>query len=422
MLMLTKILSSIPVVVFGFLLVVSPLLARVIPGENGFRLFLPAAAGVVALLIVICYRHVRLHVLRAPALICIGIFMLFAVASVSWSINPDFAMFRWTHQVILLLTVVLPFVLVSRSLDLIATLHVICLIAMITNAFFVLTVPPSPVGHPGYFWHKQYLGMYASVTLILAVHELSGKWWQKTLAVISMVLATWLLFASQSKLSLGFVLMAPAWAGIAVFLAYRFRWSLSLLLAIPVLAFAGASALISNLPYRISWWLTGDPTFTGRSYIWQIIEQHADLKPWFGWGYQSYWLVPNSPILQEQSFVRDMLSSHNGYLDVRVQVGYVGLFLFVLFLISVFRQLDFLVRMDPLRSWLFAALGSFIIMVNYLDTTWLIAYDANWVLFIMIAAEGARLMNVRQEERMHSHSRPRLVRRKGSKVWVYARA
>ena len=65
---------------------------------------------------------------------------------------------------------------------------------------------------------------------------------------------------------------------------------------------------------RLSYMLYGDPTFTGRTIIWDFANYEISRRPLLGWGYQSFWLVgPDAPsIVDAPGFVKAMPNAHNG--------------------------------------------------------------------------------------------------------------
>jgi exopolysaccharide production protein ExoQ len=71
-----------------------------------------------------------------------------------------------------------------------------------------------------------------------------------------------------------------------------------------------------------------DVTFTGRTVLWQAILPVALANPILGVGYGSFWIKP--PISYDLSIMVN--ESHNGYLDIFVETGVVGLSLFLIFL------------------------------------------------------------------------------------------
>jgi exopolysaccharide production protein ExoQ len=79
-----------------------------------------------------------------------------------------------------------------------------------------------------------------------------------------------------------------------------------------------------------------DPTLTGRTVIWNaVLRTHTN--PLFGAGYESFWLGPR--LLRVWALAGGVNEAHNGYLEVYLNLGIVGLFLLVAFLISSYRTI-----------------------------------------------------------------------------------
>lgn len=73
-----------------------------------------------------------------------------------------------------------------------------------------------------------------------------------------------------------------------------------------------------------------DETLTGRSEIWATLIPFAMKRPIWGHGFGGFWT----------DAMRALISSnaHNGYLDVVLNIGFFGLFLFAMFLLSCCRR------------------------------------------------------------------------------------
>ena len=78
-----------------------------------------------------------------------------------------------------------------------------------------------------------------------------------------------------------------------------------------------------------------DATFSNRSIIWDILEEHIRLSPILGSGYGAYWIgdVPTSPssIFPSRMYMYPT-EAHNGYLEIVNDLGFVGLLCLVGFL------------------------------------------------------------------------------------------
>jgi hypothetical protein len=82
---------------------------------------------------------------------------------------------------------------------------------------------------------------------------------------------------------------------------------------------------------------------TGRLDIWADVSELAARRPWFGWGYSSPWLPGAVPF--DEPVVRngvEQLQAHNAWLDVWLQLGVVGVVLFVGLVVSVLWRCWFL--------------------------------------------------------------------------------
>jgi len=72
-----------------------------------------------------------------------------------------------------------------------------------------------------------------------------------------------------------------------------------------------------------------DTTLTGRTGIWQRLLPMAKQNLWFGKGYNMFW----TPKILDMMQVNE---AHNGYLEIVLNTGLVGLFLFFLFILSAY--------------------------------------------------------------------------------------
>jgi hypothetical protein len=99
----------------------------------------------------------------------------------------------------------------------------------ILNIFFVLGNDPSIVtgykGYPGYFLGKNYLGEFSAIAFLLSLHEMLYPRLRRVLGIIFVVIATSLLFLSNSKTAFGLALFAPFLAGLTLIAVKRTRIS-----------------------------------------------------------------------------------------------------------------------------------------------------------------------------------------------------
>jgi O-antigen ligase len=78
-------------------------------------------------------------------------------------------------------------------------------------------------------------------------------------------------------------------------------------------------------------WSGRDPTLTGRTLIWQVTWELIQQRPILGYGYGAFWLEGGEPASVLQEAVRWATpTAHNGYMDLLLELGFVGLILFAL--------------------------------------------------------------------------------------------
>jgi O-antigen ligase len=324
-------------------------------------------------------------------------YLAFAGISVLWASSPELSFSRYVLQVTIVTSIVLPALLAARTADMIRGVFLCFAFASILNICFVLNQTPvfwenESIGYPGYLGAKGLLGECAAIAFLLSLHEMLYPGWRRAFSIIVAGIAIYLMVVSQSKGSLGLALLAPFLAGLTLLAAKKMRISpAAVLLSIPVCYFVLAS-IVGNLINRISWYLYGNYTLSGRTFIWDFANIEIARKPLLGWGYQSFWLVgPDAPsVVDAPGWIKAMPSAHNGYLDTMLDTGYVGLALLVIFIFTTVYASGRLVDREPARGWLLLSLALFIILTNFLESTWMHGMDMPWLIFVIAAAEAGR--------------------------------
>jgi len=339
-----------------------------------------------------------------PHLICLFAYLAFAGASVLWAFSPDRSLIRFVQQVMVITSIVLSAMLSARAADMIRGLFLCFAFALILNIPFVLggyvTIVPYAsshgsalvnIGYQGYFIGKNYLGECAALALLLSFHEMLYRGWRRAFGFIIAVVAIILLFLSSCKTALGLALISPFLAVFTLITRKITRLSPAIiLLSIPLCYILLSSVSNFNMD-RISYILYGDSTLTGRTIIWDFAQYEIDRRPFLGWGYQSFWLVPGSPaVLDALGWVKMMPNSHNGYYDTMLEMGYVGLAFLLVFILATLHAVGRVADRDPARARLVLSLVVFIILYNYFESYWMRGFEFLWVVFVILAAEIGR--------------------------------
>src|SRR5208282_1483499 len=282
-----------------------------------------------------------------PHIICLIAYLVFAGASVLWAFSPKISFTRFAQEVMVVISIVLPAMLAARRSDIMHGLFLCFAFAAILNVFFVYSGTHtdafhwSPhgfqyvyIGSPGYFPSKNLLGECAAVAFLLSLHEILCPGWRRVLGIIGVAMSISLIFSSDSKTALGLALICPFLSGLTLITRKVTRISPAIIILSITLCYVVLSIVFHYNLNWLSYKLYGDPTFTGRTVIWDFVRNEIGRRPLLGWGYESFWLVPGSPAVYAPGWVKGMPNGHNGYYDTMLNLGYVGLALLVVFIIA----------------------------------------------------------------------------------------
>jgi exopolysaccharide production protein ExoQ len=385
----SRIIARLPTLAIAYLLLVLPFLSDEAGGRLLNQLFWPVLAGIALSVLFTNRTLIDRRFFKSLPVLCLMAYMAFAAASVSWAFAPDYSFSRLIVQVMIIIVVMTPYALPIKTTHTFSDLQIIFALSLALGAVYVLTTKATPVGHAGYFYHKQEFGLFCATSIILSTHDVMLRKWRSLGACVMIGVAIWLLFESQSKSSLAYCLVAMSFAATALLACHYLRITPAVIVGAVVVI----SMNITNPLSRLSEYLYGDPTITARIYIWDFINYQISKKPWFGWGFHSYWFVPNSPHNEAWGFVKEMPSSHSGYMELKLETGSIGYWIFLAFLYASLHTLEQIRRHDPLRAWIFLSISTFALLINLVDSIWLVLNQL-WLLYLIATAEAVRYANV----------------------------
>jgi exopolysaccharide production protein ExoQ len=125
-----------------------------------------------------------------------------------------------------------------------------------------------------------------------------------------------------------------------------------------------------------------DPTLTDRTKIWAfLLGMHTN--PLIGTGYESFWLGDRLQAVWRAAGVGHINESHNGYLELYLNLGLVGLGLMVAVLISSYRTIC--KRITPFTEFGSLSLALWTIMLFFSITEAGFRSGLMWLVFLMAA-------------------------------------
>jgi len=216
---------------------------------------------------------------------------------------------------------------------------------------------------------KNMLGRLCMISIIFLLFALYQRWRnretkigraQARADVAIIALSLYLLMGANSSTSLATLLV-----GITVFLSLL--WLRRLKLKVPEVGLAALVVLLigfaASTPFLggsnvagFSSSLGRDDTLTGRTEVWAAVLPAMKQQPLFGYGFGSFWTDARRALY-------DIPTAHNGYLDIMLEQGIVGLFVYTLWLLSCARQLRRALKQD--YEWASLALCFLVMALIY---------------------------------------------------------
>ncbi len=259
------------------------------------------------------------------------------------------------------------------------------------------------------FMFKSYLGcmmaLGATIALLTALDSRKNRW----LSVICFCCAVFLIVSSRSSTSL--VAFVDSLLVVPFYIILKQHYKLRAFLFFITLLFSTSVAIFvtNNLETIIVDWLGKDITFTGRKPLWDALINQGLERPWLGYGYRAFWssdysinaLINNPNGWPEVPVLGTYLStfhSHNGYIELFLYLGFIGLSLFMLNCLMVLVRVITLISLRPTieNFWMIQIL-IMMLVVNATESIQILSTgEILWLLYVSIAFSSAI-----QLERIH---------------------
>jgi exopolysaccharide production protein ExoQ len=233
----------------------------------------------------------------------------------------------------------------------------------------------------GVFAQKNGLGraMVLSAIVFFFARLRAGRWvsWVGVIASLS------LLYLSKSVTSAIVIIVISG--VVLTFRLFRTRFTFG----VPVFTLGGLILGVGILAEKMTSfdllrYVHRDEGLSGRTYLWDLTLSAIARKPWFGYGFDSFWLgLQGSSATPVQLLQWSPPNSHNGFLDILLELGILGLSLFVVgYLLSWRRALRLLSRHPGhVPVWLCTYLF-FLLLNNLSERTILDQNSIFWVLYV----------------------------------------
>lgn len=235
----------------------------------------------------------------------------------------------------------------------------------------------------GIYIHKNGLGRMMVLSALVFLLSVNSSRKYRSIAWAGFVLSIALIVLSTSKTALAILFISIAL--LPFYKALRWRSSLAICLAIATIFIGGSVAvlLVSNAE-AILGVFGRDLTLTGRTDLWAAVLDKIGERPWLGYGYGGFWRSWEGESAQVLSIVRWAAPhSHNGFLDLCLDLGLLGLLTFAfIFLAVCWRSIICLRSIRTSEGLLPIGYLTFLLLANLTESS-LFRQNSLWILFIV---------------------------------------
>ena len=293
-------------------------------------------------LVMIDYRNVLGSYQKQLWLFAFGVF---TCLSIFWSVVPSVS----ARAAIQYMTHIFCALVAMRTLDIrtltrgaIVGTGIVLLYSMLFG-YYAYDPIDGTYSFVGAFDSKNQLGFYASLGIYFAfaaVFVLGERRIWMLGAGLAGLLSAYCLLASASATSVlttGLVVLLCVGLRVILFLSPKQRKTLFATVAISGIVLAVAGTYLGAVDLVLGAF-GKDSTLTGRTYLWQQGIAVAQQNPFFGMGYQAFWVQGFSEPerLWEEFYItsRAGFHFHNTYIETTVETGLIGVFLLASILLT----------------------------------------------------------------------------------------
>ena len=351
------------------------------------------AGLMVAGLMVLARRRRARTFLRANGPLLV--FFFFACISVLWSDYPVVTFKRWIKalgnvvMVLVVLTELNPSAAVKRLLAWSGFL----LIPL--SVLFIKYYPELGRGFHPWTWEQLYVGVGVGkngLGLICLIFGLGSLWRlleglrggnAKAGPLIAhsavLAMALWLFWINDSVTALGCFLIGGGLIAV-LRLAALARKPMAVHLLVGAIVVISLTVLFLDVGSGVVEAMGRDTTLTGRTELWGDILR-MNVNPWFGVGFESFWLGERAAYFWENYWWHPN-QAHNGYLEIFVNLGWIGVALYSFVMAWGYRNVVGFLRQDPELGRLKLAYFVIAVLYNLTEAAFRVMHPV-WIVFLL---------------------------------------
>jgi len=257
----------------------------------------------------------------------------------------------------------------------------------------------------GIFGYKNSLGAMMALSILVEWHLPAETLYAKFMKWVTLLISAVLLVFSNSVTPLVCLAGTLLFIEIYRFGKQRLRIPLyAIVLAILLITASGITVLLVDSGSATGV-LGRSSNFTGRTDIWSLVLSFISERPVLGYGYSGFWYgsSPESSAV-DQALGISVMYSHNGYLEVLLSLGAVGLLLTLVFLGTGMRRAYYCCEREhsKVALWPLAFL-CFFLLYNIGECT-ILLQDLQWALCVSAVASTDAALFVPDAEQTEEES------------------
>jgi O-antigen ligase len=237
----------------------------------------------------------------------------------------------------------------------------------------------------GIFIHKNFLGRIMTLSTLIFLVQPRGKGWMQFWRWAGIAGSILLVLLSTSKTSL--IVLTALIALVPLFRLWRLNYSRSIpfFIALTLMGSSGLLLLLNGAE-EILGAVGRDITLTGRTELWDLSLGKIFEHPLLGYGYTGFWRYfegESAELLLALNW--EIPHSHNGLIDLTLDLGLVGLLLFLVgFAFTSWRAIHWIrITEKSTDIWPLAFLA-FMFLANLTESS-LLRQNLLWVLYVSVA-------------------------------------
>lgn len=342
--------------------------------------------GLVGLTFLIHYKTMLYTLAQQPLIVAL---VGYAALSTAWSDAPAQTIERSIAMFVLLFLAVY-FATRFSMRDQLRVVGIISAIFIIGSFMFIFALPGygAPRGEwQGVFLHKNTLGRMMVIAALVALTYPDNRWRVVIVRAMGYVLAVVLIFGADSMTSL--LLLVAITALSFGYRALRLGGLRSVIFVaaftVPVFTTVYGLATMDTDAFLES--IGRDANLTGRTDVWENVNLAIEDRPLLGYGYGAFfkrWDGVYGDFWSQYSHWAPG-SAHQAYLDLTVNIGYIGLALFVAGAAIIFLQCLRYVARTRTSEGLWPILYiTFLILLGFSED-FILYNNLSWMLYISTA-------------------------------------